>query len=114
MTTADRLPWRTSSYSGNGEGCVDVAPTDDAVLIRHSKHHDHGTILFTPTKWEVFVRESRVGLASTNGVATVEQDGTDTLVTSTKTQLRFNDIEWTAFIAGANDGEFDFRFAVAN
>ena len=39
-------PWRTSSYSGNGENCVDVAPVPDRVLVRHSKHPDAGTIEF--------------------------------------------------------------------
>ncbi|MGO4648814.1 DUF397 domain-containing protein [Nocardia sp. 2YAB30] len=113
MSTADRLLWRTSSYSGNGEGCVDVAPAADRVFVRHAKHHDHGIIEFSAAQWSTFVREARRGLASANGAAMVSKDGADTLVASAHVQLRFNEVEWTAFLAGADDGEFDFHSAAA-
>ncbi|WP_028477389.1 DUF397 domain-containing protein [Nocardia sp. CNY236] len=112
MTVADHRSWRTSSYSGNGEGCVDVAPSAGSVFVRHAKHHDHGVIEFTVDEWSTFIREACEGLASTNGAAQVERDGGDTLVTTSDIRLRFNEIEWSAFIAGANDGEFDFQLGV--
>ncbi|MGQ4617320.1 DUF397 domain-containing protein [Nocardia sp. R7R-8] len=113
MNTADGLLWRTSSYSGNGEGCVDVAPAVDSVFVRHAKHHDHGVIEFSAAQWSTFVDEARQDLASANGAATVSKDGADTVVASADVELRFNAIEWTAFLAGANDGEFDFYSAPA-
>lgn len=132
MTTAERPQWRTSSYSGNGgencvevapwrtssystnggENCVEVAPiTDhDQVLVRHSKHPNAGMIEFTLPAWDAFVREAIEDEPSANGVVAVTKIGTDTLVRSlhSDVELLFDDGEWTAFVAGAGDGEFDF------
>jgi hypothetical protein len=110
MTPADRLAWRTSTRSSNGENCVEVAPTADGVIIRHSKHPAAGTITFAHPAWAAFLREVRDGIAPANGVATITKIGTDTLVSSltSKVELRFDEGEWSAFLAGAADGEFDF------
>ncbi len=110
MTTADRLAWRTSSRSSNNEACVEVAPASDGVVIRHSKHPAAGTIAFTVPAWTAFVREARDGLPSANQVATIVKIGTDTIVRSlhTDVELCFDEAEWSAFIAGVADGEFDF------
>jgi hypothetical protein len=116
MTLADRLAWRTSTRSSNGENCVEVAPTADGAIIRHSKHRDLGTITFSRPAWEAFVREARDGLTPANGVATITKVGTDTLVKSlvTEIELRFDDGEWSAFLAGATAGEFDFDGRLAS
>ncbi|MGW1682049.1 DUF397 domain-containing protein [Saccharopolyspora sp. NPDC002376] len=110
MTTLDNLDWRTSTRSSNGEKCVEVAPTADGVAIRHSKHPDAGTITFPIAVWAAFVREACNGLSSNNEVATITKIGTDTLVSSlhAAVELRFDEGEWSAFLAGAEDGEFDF------
>ena len=111
MTTPARLPWRTSSYSPNGgENCVEVAPVPNRVLVRHSKHPDAGTIEFTLPAWATFVREAIEGQPSANGVVAVSTIGTDTLVRSLRSdvELLFDEGEWSAFVAGARDGEFDF------
>ncbi|RKT89280.1 protein of unknown function [Saccharopolyspora antimicrobica] len=110
MTIADNLAWRTSTRSSNGEKCVEVAPTADGVAIRHSKRPTAGTITFPATAWDTFVREASSGLSSDNGVAIVTTIGTDTLVKSLHTalELRFDEAEWTAFVAGARAGEFNF------
>jgi hypothetical protein len=110
MATADRLAWRTSSRSSAGENCVEVAPATGAVVARHSKHPTAGTITFPFGAWAAFVREARESLPSTNGVVTVAMVGTDTHVRSLHTgvELRFDQAEWSAFVAGAADGEFDF------
>ena len=115
MTTADRLAWRTSSRSSNGENCVEVAPAAHGVIIRHSKHPTAETITFPFPAWTAFVHDARDGLANTNGVATITKIGTDTLVTSlhTTVALRFNAEEWSAFLAGATDGEFDLTSQLA-
>ena len=47
--------WRTSSYSVN-EGCVQVAPAPDRVLVRDSKNPE-GPALAVPTlTWQAFLR----------------------------------------------------------
>jgi hypothetical protein len=118
MTPADRLAWRTSTRSSNGENCVEVAPTADGVVIRHSKHPDAGTITFPHHAWAAFLREASDAQAATNGVATITRVGTDTIVKSltTDVELRFDEGEWSAFVAGAANGEFDFaqRVVTAN
>ncbi|HEY3747657.1 MAG TPA: DUF397 domain-containing protein [Pseudonocardiaceae bacterium] len=38
MSTADRLRWRTSSQSSNGESCVQLAVSSGGVLVRDSKN----------------------------------------------------------------------------
>lgn len=93
--------WRTSSRSSNGEQCVEVAPTADGVLVRHSMRHGDGTIAFTFPAWEEFLRAALDGRIS--------RDGTDTLVSSPHTgvELRFDEGEWQAFLAGVRDREFD-------
>lgn len=110
MSTADHLAWRTSTRSSDGENCVQVAPAADGVVIRHSKHPAAGTISFPLPAWAAFVREARAGGTGANGIATLTTNGTDTLVRSRHTvvELRFDDGEWSAFLAGAADGEFDF------
>lgn len=116
MTTADRLAWRTSSRSSNGENCVEVAPAVDGVVIRHSKHPAAGTITFPYPAWAAFVRDASDDVpTSANGFAAITKIGTDTLVKSLTTgvELRFDDGEWSAFLAGVADGEFDFTNEVA-
>ncbi|WP_424184045.1 DUF397 domain-containing protein [Actinokineospora sp. G85] len=110
MTPVDHLAWRTSTRSSNGESCVEVAPTADGAIIRHSKHPDAGTIAFPLADWTAFLHDTLDGSANTNGVATITKIGTNTVVTShtTGVALRYDADEWSAFLAGANDGEFDF------
>jgi Domain of unknown function (DUF397) len=107
---APRATWRKSSYSTSTGNCVEVAPVAEGVVVRHSKHPASGEIAFSHPEWSAFVCDARDGLTSTNGVATITSVGTDTLVTSLSTEvtLRFDKGEWSAFLAGAADGEFDF------
>lgn len=107
--------WRKSSYSTGTGNCVEVAPTADGVVIRHSKHPAAGTITFSHQAWVAVLRDVRDSRPSANGVATITKIGTDTLVTSltTEVELRFDEDEWSAFLAGAADGEFDFANQLA-
>ncbi|MGH3620577.1 MAG: DUF397 domain-containing protein [Sciscionella sp.] len=109
-TAQTSTTWRKSSYSTGTGNCVEVAPAADGVTIRHSKHPTAGTIAFPHHAWAAFVRAAAEDLTSTNGVATITRIGTDTLVTSlvTDVELRFDAGEWSAFVAGAVNGEFDF------
>ncbi|TVT61898.1 DUF397 domain-containing protein [Amycolatopsis rhizosphaerae] len=108
--------WRKSSYSTGTGNCVEVAPTADGVIIRHSKHPDAGTITFSYPAWAAFVRDASNGdPTSANGVASIAKIGTDTVVGSltAEVELRFDEGEWSAFLAGAADAEFDFGVQVA-
>jgi hypothetical protein len=109
-TAQARAPWRKSSYSTSTGNCVEVSPAAADVLIRHSKHPGAGTIAFSHPAWSAFVREAPGDSAGTNGAAAITRDGTDTLVSSltNDVELRFDEGEWSAFLAGAADGEFDF------
>jgi hypothetical protein len=114
-TTHDSLAWRTTSYSEKGEKCVEVAPTPDGAIIRHSRHPELGTISFSPEAWSRFVAEARTGRPSNNGVATVSRTDDDGAVVRSLRggpQLPFDAGEWSAFVSGARDGEFDFHGTV--
>ncbi len=51
----DGIVWRTSSYSSNGDACVEVAPAPEGVLVRDSKDRD-GPALAVPTAaWQAFL-----------------------------------------------------------
>ncbi|OLT13168.1 hypothetical protein BJF78_22620 [Pseudonocardia sp. CNS-139] len=55
------LAWRTSTWSGDGESCVEVAPTADGVLVRNSRRRDGGTIAFGAAEWSAFLAGVRGG-----------------------------------------------------
>ena len=84
-----------------------------AAVIRHSKHTAAGTITST-TRCGRFLWDARDSLTH-NELATITKIGTDTLVTSlaTEAELRFDRGEWSAFLAGAAAGEFDFTDQLA-
>jgi hypothetical protein len=55
MTTgAEGLVWRTSSRCDSGT-CVEVAVTDDRVLMRHSDDPDGPRLTFTHAQWAEFL-----------------------------------------------------------
>lgn len=100
--------WRTSSYSGNGENCVEVAPAASGVLLRDTK--DHGTgpaVSFTTPQWTAFLAETLTGAPSANGAVVVTHTFTGTDVRGGDTTLHFTPGEWTAFRNGVHDREFD-------
>lgn len=115
MSAVEDLPWRTSTRSSNGEKCVQVAPTHDDVMIRHSKRPQDGAISFSPPAWARFVFEALNEHGPANGVATISRVGPDTLVRSVHDDvtLLFDHEEWTAFLQGATHGEFDFGPALS-
>ena len=54
--------WRKSRYSGQGESCVEVAPTQGGVLVRDTKDHGAGPIItFTSSEWTAFLSGVRDG-----------------------------------------------------
>ena len=51
----DGVGWHTSSYSQGADGCVEVAPAPQGVLVRDSKDRN-GPALTVPTPaWQAFL-----------------------------------------------------------
>lgn len=55
------LPWRTSTFSGNGASCVEVAITETVIKVRDTKDRAAGTLTFRPDEWEAFLVGVRHG-----------------------------------------------------
>ncbi|MFJ8842835.1 DUF397 domain-containing protein [Streptomyces cyaneofuscatus] len=55
--TSAELRWFKSSYSSSGDGndCVEVAATPDAVHVRDSKNTHGPRLALAPTAWAGFV-----------------------------------------------------------
>lgn len=50
--------WRKSSYSGSqGDNCVEVRPTIDAVAVRDTKNRSAGMVVVTASAWSRFIRD---------------------------------------------------------
>jgi len=55
--------YKISSFSGGG-ACVEVELTTQsggAVRVRHSRHHDQGTLIFSACEWRAFVDGVKAG-----------------------------------------------------
>jgi len=51
-----RLVWATSSYSGNGSTCVEVASLPGGVAMRDTKNQGRGPVLTVPgPAWRAFL-----------------------------------------------------------
>jgi hypothetical protein len=49
--------WRTASYSGSGNNCVQVtADARPGIAVRDSKHPHGPVLVFTAGAWETFTR----------------------------------------------------------
>lgn len=53
--------WRTSSRSGGGENCVEVAAVPGGMAVRDSKNRLGPAFVFDPASWSAFVRAIRTG-----------------------------------------------------
>ena len=45
MPAVDRLVWRTSTFSSNGQTCVEVALTDTVTALRDTKYRAGGHLI---------------------------------------------------------------------
>jgi hypothetical protein len=55
----DGMNWRTASYSGNGEACVETASGDGAVLVRDTTDRDGCTLTTPASAWTKFLATLR-------------------------------------------------------
>ncbi len=53
--------WRTSSYSGSGNACVEVADLPGGTAVRDSKDPAGPALSFTAAQWSVFTSGVRTG-----------------------------------------------------
>jgi Domain of unknown function (DUF397) len=54
--------WRTSSYSGAAQDCVEVADNlPGSVGVRDSKNPGRAVLSFTPRAWRAFIAEVKNG-----------------------------------------------------
>lgn len=49
------VAWRKSSYSGEGESCVEMAAVGDEVAARDSKNPTGPTLSFPAGEWRKFL-----------------------------------------------------------
>lgn len=57
-----RTTWTKSSFSGNNNGCVEVACLGEQVFVRDSKLGEGSPVLtFSPHEWSCFVAGVRAG-----------------------------------------------------
>ncbi|MFJ9028939.1 DUF397 domain-containing protein [Streptomyces sp. NPDC102274] len=56
MTSEVVGPYRTSSYSGQNNNCVEVAPTaNGGRAVRDSKDQTRPSLHFSPAPWQTFL-----------------------------------------------------------
>ena len=104
----EHLAWRTSSYSGSGDNCVEVAPAGSGVLLRDTKDHGSGPVIaFSAAQWAAFLAEVATDTPSANGAAVAEPCASGVVLHGEGgVRLSFTPSEWAAFRAGVRDGEF--------
>jgi hypothetical protein len=62
VTNTAPTNWRKSTFSGTGSDCVEVAElADGSFLVRNSRRPDAGTLAFTPTEMQAWVRGCAAG-----------------------------------------------------
>lgn len=66
--------WRTSSFTGNGESCIEVAPGPRSVRVRDTKDRCSGPVLtLGPAAWAAF-RAAALSGEPLTGVLTIAVD----------------------------------------
>lgn len=62
MQASPRAVWRKSSYSGDGNNCVELATLLPAgVGVRDSKSPENGALLLQPSAWRALVGDVKAG-----------------------------------------------------
>lgn len=61
MPAADRLIWRTSTFSSNGTTCVEVALTNTLAALRDTKHRAGGHLTLPAAHGDTFITAVKSG-----------------------------------------------------
>lgn len=119
----DLTGWFTSTWSNNGNQCVEVRFEGSEVFVRDSKYrrdpaHRRGeepVITVTTSEWGAFL--DTVKRPDCSGGDTSRDAGADlsarpgrhgsTTLRYGNIELVFTAVEWAAFLVGARNGEFD-------
>jgi hypothetical protein len=58
-----RAVWHKSTFSnGNGGNCLEHAKLPDGSrVVRHSRHPEGPSLIFTPSEWDAFIQGVRSG-----------------------------------------------------
>lgn len=58
----DKFKWFKSSFSANGQSCVECARLPGGgMAIRDTKDPEGPTLIFTPGEWDAFVAGAKAG-----------------------------------------------------
>ncbi|MFE3223550.1 DUF397 domain-containing protein [Nocardia sp. NPDC059228] len=103
-----------STFSGSEGTCVEIAHRADRVLIRDSKYagpsDDQPTLAIAPELWPAFldlVLSGNSGRIGDHLSVTISTAGGATLTNPHGTTLDYDRAEWSAFIKGVANAEFD-------
>ncbi|WP_190823242.1 DUF397 domain-containing protein [Saccharopolyspora pogona] len=66
MSSVEGIDWRKSSFSGGSNGgggdCVEIAALSDGrIAVRNSKAPDAGTVLFTHSEMDAWIKGVKAG-----------------------------------------------------
>jgi hypothetical protein len=109
--------WFKSSFSNPSQACVEVKFENNAVCVRDSKDQGTGPVLTIPAEhWPSLLGEvtGRVPAGSNQAIRiTARADGSVDLqaLLGTAITLSYTPDEWTAFVKGILDGQFDLPHA---
>lgn len=102
--------WFTASYSNAGNGCLQARFVDSEVQVADSKDSGRGPVItVSGAGWDAFVTTALGAGPPVPGAAltiTPTDDGGHAVTATDGTTLRYTAAEWSAFLAGAADGEF--------
>ncbi|MCY7342073.1 MAG: DUF397 domain-containing protein [Pseudonocardia sp.] len=100
--------WFTSSFSNDGNSCVQVRFDGGTVLVADSKQRGTGPVIrLAGPDWDSFVATALGSAPSPAAlrITCAPRDGR-TVTAADGTALHFTAGEWAAFVAGAAAGEF--------
>ncbi|MEV4333323.1 DUF397 domain-containing protein [Streptomyces sp. NPDC049597] len=95
--------WQKSSYCGEGESCVHVSGTVNAVSLMESSDPDGSILHTTPAAFATLTHALKTGAPSPHITVAHTPDG----------QIRIGGVvtttgpKWEAFVRGVQAGEFD-------
>lgn len=114
--------WKKSTRSNGtgGSNCVQVRSDDERVLVRDTKLGESSPVISMSRKdWSDFITEIKQGITCPiGGTVQVWMSGpaweiVDMAhvvdITDSDLRLSFTQDEWTAFLEGVKDGEFDLK-----